>query len=144
MNSGKCNLLLIKTFCWRRLQTDSNLRLASSHFSSPSSIILFSLCCSDNAGSHIFLLLSHHSTLPSNPVPLFLSSTLSTSVYLCHPLFCFFWFIFNYFSCPLSIFFYHSPSTMMRRREPSAGRSSSSTTTSWRRRSPLINSERTM
>lgn len=35
MSAGKCNLLLIKTCCWHWLQTDSDLRLSSSHFSSP-------------------------------------------------------------------------------------------------------------
>lgn len=83
MNSGKCNLLLIKTCCWHRLQTDSNLRLSSSHFSSPLLSSCFSLCCCSNFGSLISLLLSQHSTLSSNPLPLILSSALSTSVILC-------------------------------------------------------------
>ncbi len=45
MSTGKCNLLLIKTCCWHWLQTDSDLQLSSSHFSSP----LLSSCFSSVA-----------------------------------------------------------------------------------------------
>lgn len=139
MSTGKCNLLLIKTCCWHRLQTDSDLRLSSSHFSSPSSIILF-----------------FFSVAPPTLAPSSFSCYLNTQLfpptfYFLPPLlmihsdcnilcFCFF----NNFSSLVNFFLWHCrPSTMKRKRELSAGKSSSSTTTSWRQRSPSINSERT-
>lgn len=134
MSSGKCNLLLIKTCCWHRFRTDTDLGLSSSHFSSPLLSSYFS-----SVGPPTLAPLSFSCYLNTQLFPLTL--WLSSYNLLCHLL----------SSLPLislltCLFFllHCSPSTMKRKREPSAGRSSSSTTTSWKRRSPLTSSERTM
>lgn len=100
MSADKCNLLLIKTCCWHRLQTDSNLKLSCSQFSSPLLSSYFSFSRSSIFGSHIFLLLSQCSSLSFNPLLLYFlslfSSTQSTSDILC-------FLFFPNFSPPLSI-----------------------------------------
>lgn len=137
MSAGKCNLLLIKTCCWHRLQTDNDLRLSFSHFSSALLSSYFSSVAPPTLAPSSF---SRYLNIQLFP----LTSYFLPPYNLLHLTFCFL-FLFSISLLPCQLFLLHcSPSTMKRKREPSAGKSSSSTITSWRRRSPSINSERTM
>lgn len=105
----------------------------------------------------IFLVLLYNLVLPLLLLQLWLSHlfrylfsltlTSCPSSYhpLCHPWgFCSFSFSpVSLLTCPFFLL-HRSHSTTRRKREPSAGKSLFSTIISWRRRSPLINSERTM
>lgn len=97
MNSGKCNLILIKTCCWHQPCTDRNFRLSSPHPTPPSPC---DLRLSSNTGSLSFLRVViwtlDYFLSPSPPV------LIMFSVYSCHPLPSMFFFS-NFSSFPLCV-----------------------------------------